>query len=716
MKIKKKTIVITAASIGVLGIGAWYLGQNLRSSQVDVYPVSDLSQSIWQNGTSLDGTIASQVSQEVHLQDKQIVSAVHVQEGQEVKKGDPLLSYDMTLVNIDLEMEKLTRQQLEIKKKGLEQELEKLKKDKAQAVSRTEEYQVEFLGSIQDTDLAAVQTAAEQGLEQPAGESGEGELPADQENLFQEDGAGETDGVSDQENPSGSGDTTGSGETPDSEEPEGTLNPETPKEPEETLNPETPTEPEGTLNPETPKEPEGSLDPETPTDPGESLDPEIPTDPGESLDPEMPVDPGEELDPENPADPESPQQPEEETPEIPRPSGVYQRLYKDISLDQGEHTEDQGVFENAVAFMGTGTREDPYRFLCTKNVLIQGAFLNWAGGFDDTGVRSQDPVYCLLEVRTEDKEDGVLLAAMLLDGNTIAESVQPEVWFRTYLGYDQWDILPPPEEEIPEDEEWIDIPEDFIEFIPEEDIIQGYSKEELEKAISEKQKEISDAELDIKEADLKIKKTEQQLEGEVVKSTLDGTVKKVGDPAKGEVDGEPFIEVESAAGAYIQGMVGEYQLDSVKPGQIVTGMAYESQMGFQAEITEVSPYPQEGYSSGMQEQSYYPFTAVIQDGEGFKANEMVSMDLPAEGGEITGIFISREYIRTQNGEEFVYKEGEDQRLKKQKVTTGRTFYGSTVEIKEGITLEDKLAFPYGKNVREGAGVREASIEELYSMY
>ena len=326
MKIKKKTIVITAASIGVLGIGAWYLGQNLRSSQVDVYPVSDLSQSIWQNGTSLDGTIASQVSQEVHLQDKQIVSAVHVQEGQEVKKGDPLLSYDMTLVNIDLEMEKLTRQQLEIKKKGLEQELEKLKKDKAQAVSRTEEYQVEFLGSIQDTDLAAVQTAAEQGLEQPAGESGEGELPADQENLFQEDGAGETDGVSDQENPSGSGDTTGSGETPDSEEPEGTLNPETPKDPEETLNPETPTEPEGTLNPETPKDPEGSLDPETPTDPGESLDPEIPTDPGESLDPEMPVDPGEELDPENPADPESPQQPEEETPEIPRPSGVYQRL------------------------------------------------------------------------------------------------------------------------------------------------------------------------------------------------------------------------------------------------------------------------------------------------------------------------------------------------------------------------------------------------------
>ena len=78
MKIKKKTIIITAAGLTALGVGGWYLAQNLRSSQVDVYPVSELSQSIWQSGTSLEGTIASQVSQEVHLQDKQIVSAVTV--------------------------------------------------------------------------------------------------------------------------------------------------------------------------------------------------------------------------------------------------------------------------------------------------------------------------------------------------------------------------------------------------------------------------------------------------------------------------------------------------------------------------------------------------------------------------------------------------------------------------------------------------------------
>ena len=47
--------------------------------------------------------------------EKQLVSQVHVQEGQEVKEGDPLLTYDMTLVNIDLEMEQLIRELLYVK-------------------------------------------------------------------------------------------------------------------------------------------------------------------------------------------------------------------------------------------------------------------------------------------------------------------------------------------------------------------------------------------------------------------------------------------------------------------------------------------------------------------------------------------------------------------------------------------------------------------------
>ncbi len=79
---------------------------------------------------SLNGMISSDVSQDVHLTDKQIVEEVYVSEGDQVDVGDPLLSYDMTLVNIELEVEKLNKEGMEIQKKGTEQEIEKLKKQK----------------------------------------------------------------------------------------------------------------------------------------------------------------------------------------------------------------------------------------------------------------------------------------------------------------------------------------------------------------------------------------------------------------------------------------------------------------------------------------------------------------------------------------------------------------------------------------------------------
>ena len=41
------------------------------------------------------------------------------------------------------------------------------------------------------------------------------------------------------------------------------------------------------------------------------------------------------------------------------------------------------------------------------------------------------------------------------------------------------------------------------------------------------------------------------------------------------------------------------------------------------------------------------------------------------------------------------------RLRKQYVRTGRIFYGRIIEILDGITPEDAIAFPYG-SAQEGA--------------
>ena len=53
------------------------------------------------------------------------------------------------------------------------------------------------------------------------------------------------------------------------------------------------------------------------------------------------------------------------------------------------------------------------------------------------------------------------------------------------------------------------------------------------------------------------------------------------------------------------------------------------------------------------------------------------------------------------------------KLEKRNVVVGRSLWGSYTEILSGITAEDYLAFPYGKDVRDGAPAVIADISELY---
>ncbi len=61
----------------------------------------------------------------------------------------------------------------------------------------------------------------------------------------------------------------------------------------------------------------------------------------------------------------------------------------------------------------------------------------------------------------------------------------------------------------------------------------------------------------------------------------------------------------------------------------------------------------------------------------------------------------------------MYKKGENDRLTKQYVEVGKIVYGS-YEIRSGLSMEDEIAFPYGKDVKEGA--RTESVDSLYEYY
>lgn len=681
MKARNKKIIIAVICAGVAalaGTGIWYGVKKMDQTKVDVYPVADLKQQIWGMSTSIDGTISSSVTQEVHLMDKQIVDQVYVQEGQEVVEGTPLLSYDMTLVNIDLEMEKINKEQLLVKKKGLEKELEKLKN--ANIIPDSQKSEAGGEGSGGNIVGAGTKSGIlPLGLKETNTGTG-GRWEASFSKMAASQNAGRTADSGEQGNP-GNLDDPGNPDNPD--------NPGTPDDPE---NPGTPD------NPGNPEEPEN---PGTPDNPG---NPEEPENPGT---PDNPDNPG---NPEEPGNPDDPQKPSK-----PVPSMVYDKLYGDITLE----TIPGQKIENAIPYKGTGTKEDPYYYLCKKDVKIQGAFLNQIAGYGTSDTKEKEPVYCILEVRDKDDKDGFLIAALCLDGSKITQLAAPEKWYLTHLGTYTEEEPQIPDEENPDGDDGEEFPDDwdFMEEIPQDDIIEGYTQDELNKAITEKKKEIKTAELDIRGSSLKIQNVEKKLENQTVESILNGVVKKVGDPGKGEVDGEAFLVVESSEGSYVKGLADEYQLQQLQPGSVLTGFSYESGLPIEAEVKEISNFPSSNNMYGYgREVSYYPFTAYIKNSDGLKNMEGVSLDLPSETENPAGLYISKEYVRNKDGKDFVYVEGKDHRLERRNVQVGKNFYGSMLEIKNGLTEEDHIAFPYGKKVKEGVKVRRAAIEDLYSMY
>ena len=70
-------------------------------------------------------------------------------------------------------------------------------------------------------------------------------------------------------------------------------------------------------------------------------------------------------------------------------------------------------------------------------------------------------------------------------------------------------------------------------------------------------------------------------------------------------------------------------------------------------------------------------------------------------------------MRTEKGRSYVLVMGEDGRLEQRFVTTGKSLGGSYTEILGGLTVDDRVAFPYGKNVKPGAPAVDGDISDLY---
>ena len=129
---KRNVIVAVLLAVAVAGgsIGGYYGFRSMNRPVTMVYAVNELSSGYWGDNMTLDGMITSDASQNVYLSTEQKVKEVLVKEGDTVKEGDVLMTYDTTAKELELETMELDQKQNELKLDQAKKQLKQLKKTK----------------------------------------------------------------------------------------------------------------------------------------------------------------------------------------------------------------------------------------------------------------------------------------------------------------------------------------------------------------------------------------------------------------------------------------------------------------------------------------------------------------------------------------------------------------------------------------------------------
>ena len=122
-----------------LGVGGWLFWQYRNDQKtVEVQPVSYLSTSYWGDTAQSSGTITSDYIQELYPDSSKTITDVFVTEGQEVSIGDPLLQYDKTKLELDVEAKDVAIKETELKIDNAQNQLKKLQNTKPIATPKPE--------------------------------------------------------------------------------------------------------------------------------------------------------------------------------------------------------------------------------------------------------------------------------------------------------------------------------------------------------------------------------------------------------------------------------------------------------------------------------------------------------------------------------------------------------------------------------------------------
>lgn len=254
---------------------------------------------------------------------------------------------------------------------------------------------------------------------------------------------------------------------------------------------------------------------------------------------------------------------------------------------------------------------------------------------------------------------------------------------------------------------------------PEDDGIDygsGYTDSEIASMRNDQEKTIKDLKFSIKMAESEYKIMQTETADGKVYAQFDGTVVSLLTEQEAKDQNAPMMKISDGGGFYVTASIGEFDKDTVQIGQEVTVTDWNSGMTYTGTIQKIGDYPTDNsYFSGSEnpDVSYYPMTVYVDGSADLQPGFYVNVQYAADT-ESQGIYLQNPFLRTENGKSYVYVRGEDGKLERRDVITGKTVWGSYVEIRSGLSADDKIAFPYGKNVKEGAETVDGDLSELYN--
>lgn len=353
--------------------------------------------------------------------------------------------------------------------------------------------------------------------------------------------------------------------------------------------------------------------------------------------------------------------------------------------------EQHDVISDLSEAKGSGTEDDPYVFTCTEASYVSGELLN------TLSEKSAVARFVIGDASAPDME--LIVRGDRLGGYDESDEIKLFLAGTTTAGDASDDTEGSEPSDTKTDSATEQTAQTEADTAAEE---KTYTADELKDAIKEQTRSVADVDLQKRIAQADLKELQSELEDGVVYAKKDGIVTTVGDPANPPQDGTPFLQLSGASGLYISGTIGELDLDTVKIGQSVSAVNYMTGDTYEGTISEISNVPSDSvnyYGDSNPNSSFYEYTAYIENPQNLKKGDSLELtiDTSSEGSD-SGLYIDKSYVRTENGQSYIYKD-DNGKLKKQSVKTGKSLWGSYVEIKSGLTNDDYIAFPYG--VREG---------------